>query len=97
VRPGDALCQPILPELWEPILVNADQFIFAANGRYAGAAAVQQFKLGGLADNASVLRERSLHPERERHHIDAGRPSQSSRDGDSSAWKREVKMTGEAG
>ena len=23
VQPGDALCQPILPDLWEPILINA--------------------------------------------------------------------------
>jgi hypothetical protein len=32
VAPGDALCKPILPELWEPILVNAGHWVLVLRG-----------------------------------------------------------------
>jgi hypothetical protein len=32
VRPGDALCKPMLPELWEPILVNAGNWVLVLRG-----------------------------------------------------------------
>src|SRR5215831_20038494 len=32
VRPGDALCKPILPELWEPMLVNAGNWVPVLRG-----------------------------------------------------------------
>jgi hypothetical protein len=32
LRPGDALCKPILPELWEPILVNAGNWVLVLRG-----------------------------------------------------------------
>ena len=32
VAPGDALCKPLLPELWEPILVNAGNWVLVLRG-----------------------------------------------------------------
>src|SRR5262245_58188581 len=32
VRPGDALCQPILPDLWEPILIYAGNSVLILRG-----------------------------------------------------------------
>ena len=32
IAPGDALCKPILPELWEPILVNAGHWVLVLRG-----------------------------------------------------------------
>src|SRR5262245_52564345 len=45
-RPGDALCKPILPELWVPILVNAGDWVLVLRGfeREDGAAVVQEWR-----------------------------------------------------
>jgi hypothetical protein len=32
LRPGDALCKPILPELWEPILINTGNGVLVLRG-----------------------------------------------------------------
>src|SRR5262245_14070017 len=46
LRPGDALCKPILPGLWEPILVNAGDWVLVLRGfeREDGAAVVQEWR-----------------------------------------------------
>jgi len=51
VRPGDALCKPIPPELWEPILVNAADWVLVLRGfeRGDGAAVVQEWRCEVLA------------------------------------------------
>jgi hypothetical protein len=51
LRPGDALCKPILPELWEPILVNAGDWVLVLRGfeREDGAAVVQEWRCEVLA------------------------------------------------
>jgi hypothetical protein len=51
LRPGDALCKPILPELWEPILVSAGNWVLVLRGfeREDGAAMVQEWRCEVLA------------------------------------------------
>jgi len=53
VAPGDALCKPILPELWEPILVNAGDWVLVLRGfeREDGAAVVQECRCELLRDS----------------------------------------------
>jgi hypothetical protein len=44
--PGDALCNPILPDLYEPVLTNIGNGLLVLRGfeREGGAAAVQEWR-----------------------------------------------------
>jgi hypothetical protein len=56
IAPGDALCKPILPELWEPILVNAGNWVLVLRGfeREDGAAVVQEWRCEVMGQQPKV-------------------------------------------
>ena len=50
VSPGDALCKPVLPELYEPVLTNIGNGLLVLRGfeREGEAATVQEWRCEGI-------------------------------------------------